>query len=132
MAKLVPAIFKPGRLFCDDVAAVHNSRHSQRPEPMGVTPSVDHLFFFLKRLSILGRMAWRQSDLRRCYIVPGIVAPFLIVALPLHAQQRFLPVFHFNQIKTTDGLPSITVADVVRDKQGFIWIGTQRGLARYM
>lgn len=35
MAKLVPAIFKLGRLFCDDVAAVHNSQHFQRPEPMG-------------------------------------------------------------------------------------------------
>jgi hypothetical protein len=35
MAKLVPAIFKLGRLFCDDVAAVHNSQHFQRSERMG-------------------------------------------------------------------------------------------------
>ncbi|MEQ9187081.1 MAG: histidine kinase [Cryomorphaceae bacterium] len=37
----------------------------------------------------------------------------------------------FNHYTTEDGLPSIECYDIIQDKAGFIWIGTDRGLARF-
>ena len=37
----------------------------------------------------------------------------------------------FKQITTSDGLPENTGQCIVQDQLGFIWIGTQNGLARY-
>ncbi len=37
----------------------------------------------------------------------------------------------FGRITTEDGLPHNTVRTIVEDQQGFIWIGTRDGLARY-
>jgi ligand-binding sensor domain-containing protein len=51
---------------------------------------------------------------------------------PLAAQDRLLPVFHFNRLTTADGLPTNQIrSNVVRDRQGFIWVGTENGLARF-
>ena len=51
---------------------------------------------------------------------------------PISAQDKLLPVFHFNHLTTADGLPSNEIrSNVVTDRQGFIWIGTVLGLARY-
>jgi len=51
---------------------------------------------------------------------------------PLLSQDRLLPVFHFNRLSTADGLPSNEVrSNIVTDRQGFVWIGTVNGLARY-
>jgi signal transduction histidine kinase/DNA-binding response OmpR family regulator/ligand-binding sensor domain-containing protein len=50
----------------------------------------------------------------------------------LFAQQKLLPVFHFNHLSTDDGLPSNEIrANVVRDRDGYVWIGTANGLARF-
>ena len=35
------------------------------------------------------------------------------------------------QITDQDGLPSMTVYQIVEDQQGYIWLGTQKGLSRY-
>jgi signal transduction histidine kinase/DNA-binding response OmpR family regulator/ligand-binding sensor domain-containing protein len=51
---------------------------------------------------------------------------------PIVAQEELLSVFHFNRLTSTDGLPSPEIrSNVVRDRQGFIWIPTINGLARY-
>ncbi len=51
---------------------------------------------------------------------------------PLAAQDKLLPVFHFNRLTTADGFPSNEMrSNVVRDPQGFIWVGTVDGLVRY-
>ncbi len=42
---------------------------------------------------------------------------------PLHKPLRF--------ITTRDGLPQAFVSDMVQDKDGFVWLGTPNGLARY-
>lgn len=59
----------------------------------------------------------------------------LLFTIGLHtavAQKQLLPVFHFNRLTTADGLPTNEIrSNVVRDRQGFIWIGTENGLARY-
>lgn len=39
--------------------------------------------------------------------------------------------FHFDHISIEEGLPTNTVNCVSQDRKGFIWIGTDRGLARY-
>ena len=61
--------------------------------------------------------------------------PLLILAFAsqfLHAQDRLLPVFHFNRLTTADGLPTNEIrSNVVRDRQGFVWVGTVNGVARY-
>jgi ligand-binding sensor domain-containing protein len=50
----------------------------------------------------------------------------------LSAQEKLLPVFHFDRLTTANGLPSNEVkSKVVRDRDGFVWIGTGFGLARY-
>ena len=63
------------------------------------------------------------------------IAPFLILAFAsqfLHAQDKLLPVFHFNRLTTAEGLPTNEIrSNVVRDRAGFIWVGTANGLARY-
>ena len=38
---------------------------------------------------------------------------------------------NFDHVTTANGLPSQCVTCVVRDSQGFVWIGTSRGLARF-
>jgi len=58
---------------------------------------------------------------------------FLLAGLqPLAAQDALLPVFHFRRLSTETGLLSNNVmSQVVRDKNGFIWVGTSGGLDRY-
>jgi len=66
------------------------------------------------------------------------LVPFRILILALcaishaSAQNQMLPVFHFNRLTTDDGLPTSEIrSPVVCDRQGFIWVGTVNGLARY-
>ena len=47
----------------------------------------------------------------------------LIYALPVNLQ--------FNQIGKAQGLPQETVTALAQDRDGYLWIGTQTGLARY-
>ena len=64
-------------------------------------------------------------------LVP-ILLLFLLNFQFLPAQEKLLPVFHFNRLTTADGLPTYVIrSPVVCDRQGFIWIGTVNGLARY-
>ena len=39
--------------------------------------------------------------------------------------------FSFRLIDKARGLPTNTVYDIVQDKRGFVWLGTDRGLYRY-
>ena len=64
----------------------------------------------------------------------GTLFVLLIIAIfgPLAAQDKLLPVFDFNRLTTANGLPSNKIrSNVVRDRQGLIWFGTENGLARY-
>ena len=36
-----------------------------------------------------------------------------------------------NQISVEDGLPNASVSSILQDNMGFLWFGTQGGLARY-
>ncbi len=46
--------------------------------------------------------------------------------------QSGLPVeLHFNRLTVQNGLPEGTVLSMIQDKEGYIWMSTQRGLVRY-
>lgn len=53
---------------------------------------------------------------------------FLISPLPAQAQ---FPTLRFFHLTTADGLSHDIVYAIVQDQQGFLWFGTQDGLARY-
>lgn len=56
----------------------------------------------------------------------------LLFSSPLSAQEKLLPIFHFNRLTTADGLPTNEIrSNVVRDKLGFAWFGTGNGLVRF-
>ena len=38
---------------------------------------------------------------------------------------------YLTQLTDEDGLPGMTIYDIFQDKQGYIWIGTDKGLCRY-
>ncbi len=38
---------------------------------------------------------------------------------------------YFHQFTDGDGLPSMTIYDIIQDKQGYIWLGTDAGLCSY-
>lgn len=58
----------------------------------------------------------------------AIVLLFLLCALPAEAQQFVFPLKHFD---TRDGLPSAEVYEVLQDRRGFIWFGTDKGVVRF-
>jgi ligand-binding sensor domain-containing protein/signal transduction histidine kinase len=47
------------------------------------------------------------------------------------AQSMQLNNLHFNHLSIKDGLPGDMINSTVQDKEGYIWIGTVRGLVRY-
>jgi signal transduction histidine kinase/ligand-binding sensor domain-containing protein len=40
-------------------------------------------------------------------------------------------IIHFERLQSRDGLPHQTVTSILQDRVGFLWLGTQDGLARY-
>lgn len=38
---------------------------------------------------------------------------------------------YFHRFTDSDGLPSSTIYDIIQDKKGYIWLGTNAGLCRY-
>ena len=38
---------------------------------------------------------------------------------------------HFNLLSIKDGMPEGSVRDLLQDREGYMWIGTQKGLVRY-
>jgi signal transduction histidine kinase/ligand-binding sensor domain-containing protein len=60
----------------------------------------------------------------------GLLIVFLICVLPAYSQKSSVPLM-FQTITTDQGLPHNYVHSVTQDHKGFIWIGTNYGLARY-
>jgi len=55
----------------------------------------------------------------------------LLLSLMAAAQSNKQGELHFNHLFVKDGMPEGTVSSIVQDKQGYMWIGTQKGLVRY-
>jgi ligand-binding sensor domain-containing protein len=80
------------------------------------------------------RICYVSQCCRNQFIRAGFLCLFclLSLSLPLSAQQKLLPVFHFNRLTTADGLSSNnTLSRALRDSRGYLWIGTGNGLSRY-
>lgn len=58
----------------------------------------------------------------------GLTLLTLFLSVSVYASE---PTISFEYISTDDGLPASNGNTVLRDSQGFLWIGTQEGLARY-
>lgn len=67
----------------------------------------------------------RKALLSRIYLFSIFFSFFLI---PFFVSAQTLP---YRQYNVTDGLASSFVTDIVQDRQGFLWVGTQRGLSRF-
>lgn len=56
---------------------------------------------------------------------------FALVIEPAAAAPRFPESPAFRILTVKDGLPSTSVTQIAEDRQGYLWIGTTDGLARY-
>src|SRR5690349_4124671 len=52
----------------------------------------------------------------------------LLCCVPVYCTAQQSPVIHYTM---SEGLPSNTVYDAYRDRNGFMWFSTDKGLARY-
>jgi len=59
----------------------------------------------------------------------ALIPLLLICTMTVAAQQLIMS--NQQTFKTEDGLPQSLVTGIVQDRDGFIWVGTQGGLARY-
>ncbi|HET6655172.1 MAG TPA: two-component regulator propeller domain-containing protein, partial [Gammaproteobacteria bacterium] len=55
----------------------------------------------------------------------------LAVALAFYATSAVAAHTFFDRIGSAQGLPEQTVTAIAQDATGFMWFGTQAGLARY-
>lgn len=63
-----------------------------------------------------------------------LLACFLAIAIPCRAQvslRKILDQYNFSAITINDGLPHNFIDDIYKDSQGFLWLSTHNGLARY-
>lgn len=63
-----------------------------------------------------------------------LLACFLAIAIPCQAQvslRKILDQYNFSAITINDGLPHNFIDDIYKDSQGFLWLSTHNGLARY-
>ena len=59
------------------------------------------------------------------------LAPLTITSHATDPAVRRAPFLRFDRIGASAGLPETTVSAICQDAQGFLWVGTEGGLARY-
>ncbi len=59
-----------------------------------------------------------------CLIIILVIFPFVLVYS--QAEQ-----YKFRHLTTKEGLPSNNIKSIIKDKNGFMWFGTENGLAKY-
>ncbi len=70
--------------------------------------------------------------IRNHLMIMGSVRVFLILLLfGLHSVSTFAENLRFKTFTVNDGLPFNSVRSIIEDQQGYIWFGTELGLARY-
>lgn len=79
-------------------------------------------------------MHLRRSIIQQGWALPLLCA-FLAGHLPTFAEEGSGPIDHsaarFERLDTADGLPHDSVYALAQDAMGFLWVGTEHGLARY-
>jgi diguanylate cyclase (GGDEF)-like protein len=76
-------------------------------------------------LQLLGRLSVVAASVA---FVAALLMPGLVLALdPAKALQHYVR----KRWSVEEGLPQITVLAITQDRQGYLWVGTQTGLARF-
>lgn len=65
----------------------------------------------------------------KSYLQVSIAALFMMVFFSLTIQAE--TDYRFNLLSTKDGLPSTEITAIIQQRNGFIWIGTDRGVSRF-
>lgn len=68
---------------------------------------------------------YKQKNRRFGWFISLLLA-LICYGLPVHAE-----LFRFIRYEVEQGLPSNSVRSIVQDRQGFMWFGTEGGLARF-
>src|SRR3954470_6206360 len=55
----------------------------------------------------------------------------VLLLLQICLAQNNVSTLHFNLLSVKDGMPEGTVLNLLQDKEGYMWIGTQKGLVRF-
>jgi ligand-binding sensor domain-containing protein/signal transduction histidine kinase len=98
----------------------------KRIEPSGRLNSVFRKLEHMPSLFNPARPAWLAAPL-----LATLIALLLALAWPGAAQANGPRTLRFERIGLEDGLPQESVNTVLQDRTGFMWFGTQGGLARF-
>lgn len=63
--------------------------------------------------------------------IKSLILGLLVVRLSISLALAAGPSVHFEHLSIENGLPQNSAKAILQDKQGFLWIGTEEGLARY-
>ncbi|WP_250628493.1 ligand-binding sensor domain-containing protein [Pinirhizobacter soli] len=74
---------------------------------------------------------WILAGLLACLCLAGVKATESIVAAPADAAAAMRHKMQFRHFAMADGLPSRRLRALVQDSTGFLWIGSDAGLARF-
>ncbi|MBA3541565.1 MAG: SpoIIE family protein phosphatase [Deltaproteobacteria bacterium] len=78
-------------------------------------------------LGVAGRSALSAPDAAK----PAVVVRPPVATVADKTVERLAPAFGCSRLTIAEGLPSPNVKAIVQDKRGFMWFGTEDGLARY-
>src|SRR5262245_4841033 len=79
-------------------------------------------------------MLWaghRRSGFWRCCCIDSVVALVFFYAVAVQAATNSFPHYNVRVWQIDDGLPQNTVWAITQTKDGYLWVGTQQGLARF-
>ncbi len=69
----------------------------------------------------------------RCFVRTLLLLALLLAGREMHALEKNRPIRHFGRRvwQTDEGLPQNTVNCILQTRDGYLWIGTEGGLARF-
>jgi len=74
---------------------------------------------------------WILAGLLACFCLAGVKAADAIATAPVDAAVAMRHKMQFRHFTMADGLPSRRLRALVQDTAGFLWIGSDAGLARF-
>ena len=69
-----------------------------------------------------------MNNLISCILI-GMIGLLFPLSVSGVGSDNVLPFFH--TLSTEEGLPSNSVLSILKDHHGFVWFGTEKGLARF-
>ncbi len=76
--------------------------------------------------------SWLTGVLRCAWLSgKGVLLCGLLAGFALGAELTAAPDYQIDVWQTDEGLPQSTVTSIVQTRDGYLWLGTQNGLARF-